>query len=242
MHNVRVQLRLPLRAERRASSAERSLVVGGQAYAILIARHRWARRYVLRLVDASTLRLTVPRGASIAGGLKFAEHQSAWVARELGRRREQASPWRHGHILWFCGERVAIDISGGAIRAGSATIPLLPDADLRRSIEEHCFALATTELPVRCLELAAQHCLKVARVSIRDQRSRWGACSPRGVITLNWRLVQMPRHVSDYILLHELMHLRQPNHSRRFWREVASVYPAWKDAEGWLRRNGREIL
>ena len=63
-----------------------------------------------------------------------------------------------------------------------------------------------------------------------------------GTITLNWRLLQTPDWVCDYVLLHELMHRRQQNHSRRFWREVASVCPAWKDAERWIRKNGRTIL
>ena len=79
-------------------------------------------------------------------------------------------------------------------------------------------------------------------MSVRNQRSRWGACSPRRVITLNWRLVQMPPSASDYVILHELMHLRQAIHSRRFWREVDQVCSWWREAERWLRRYGREIL
>ena len=82
----------------------------------------------------------------------------------------------------------------------------------------------------------------VARVSVRNQRARWGACSSAGVITLNWRLLQTPPMVSDYVIFHELMHRRQPNHSRRFWKEVASVCPWWREAERWIRQNGRTIL
>jgi predicted metal-dependent hydrolase len=79
-------------------------------------------------------------------------------------------------------------------------------------------------------------------VRVRDQQSRWGACSGKGAITLNWRLVQMPPDVADYVMLHELAHLRQPNHSRRFWREVDRLCPSWRDAERWLRAHGRELL
>jgi predicted metal-dependent hydrolase len=73
---------------------------------------------------------------------------------------------------------------------------------------------------------------------VRNQRSRWGSCSPRGTISLNWRLIQAPPNVRDYIILHELCHLRQMNHSDRFWREVASVCPDYQRAELWLKRNG----
>jgi predicted metal-dependent hydrolase len=103
-------------------------------------------------------------------------------------------------------------------------------------------ALAKRELPARCLTLAAAHGLTVSRVVVRNQRSRWGSCSTRASIALNWRLIQMPAQVSDYVVLHELMHLRQGNHSRKFWREVESVCPEWRDAERWLRKHGREIL
>ena len=59
---------------------------------------------------------------------------------------------------------------------------------------------------------------------------------------LNWRLIQMPPAVADYVILHELVHLEHPNHSRRFWRGVERVCPEWRAAERWLRRHGRELL
>ena len=69
------------------------------------------------------------------------------------------------------------------------------------------------------------HGLQVSRVSVRNQRSRWGSCSPSGHICLNWRLVLMPDDVRDYVLIHELMHLRRLDHSRHFWRLVAACVP-----------------
>jgi predicted metal-dependent hydrolase len=102
--------------------------------------------------------------------------------------------------------------------------------------------LAALELPDRCQALALREGLDVADVRVRNQRSRWGACSPRRVITLNWRLIQMPQEVSDYVIVHELMHLKQPNHSRRFWREVDQACAYWRTAERWLRRYGRALL
>lgn len=103
-------------------------------------------------------------------------------------------------------------------------------------------ALAETELAERCRELADKHAVPITGVRVRDQRSRWGSCSARGSISLNWRLIRMPGYVSDYVILHELMHRRQPNHSARFWREVGLVCPEWREAERWLRRNGRDFL
>jgi hypothetical protein len=94
----------------------------------------------------------------------------------------------------------------------------------------------------RLQALASEHSLTVDRVTIRNQRSRWGSCSRRGVIALNFRLVQMPPAVCDYVLLHELMHLRQQNHSRRYWRLVAAVCPDYREAERWLRVEGKALF
>jgi len=99
--------------------------------------------------------------------------------------------------------------------------------------------MAWKELPGRVGELAAQHGLTVRRVAVRDQRSRWGSCSARGVVSLNWRLVQTPEFVRDYIIVHELMHLREMNHSSRFWKLVAEAFPQMEEAEKWLKAHSR---
>jgi predicted metal-dependent hydrolase len=101
---------------------------------------------------------------------------------------------------------------------------------------------AARELTPQLLALAAGHGLEVRRVSIRNQRSRWGSCSPRGHIALNYRLVLMPPAVREYILIHELMHLKQANHSIRFWRLVEAACPDFRDAERWLRDNGPSLM
>ena len=238
----RVQLLLPLLTRRQAVPPV--VRIGAHTYKVEIARHRRARRYVLRLADeADTVRLTVPRGASIAEGLRFAERQAAWIERERGRRHTRAEPWRDGTGLWFRGEHITLRVDRDAVVLGTERISIASAiGDLRPVVEAHLRTIAARELPPRCLELAALHGHTVTRVSVRNQRSRWGACSPRGVITLNWRLLQMPADVSDYVILHELMHLRQANHSRRFWREVDKVCVGWQDAERWLRRHGRDII
>jgi predicted metal-dependent hydrolase len=98
-------------------------------------------------------------------------------------------------------------------------------------------ARALNELPPRLMQLAAAHGLTVRRVSIRNQKWRWGSCSRNGHICLNWRLVQMPDWVRDYVLIHELMHLRRLDHSTRFWALVATACPRQHEARGWLRAN-----
>lgn len=109
--------------------------------------------------------------------------------------------------------------------------------DLSEPDQSALRARARLELPARLLELAASVGLTVRKVSIRNQRLRWGSCSASGLICLNWRLVTMPDRVRDYVLYHELMHLKRMDHSPTFWRLVAQVCPDYQDARRWLRRH-----
>ncbi len=239
-----VQLRLPWPSgQPKASPPGQVVLVEGEPVPVVTVRHRRARRYVLRIGVDGTLRLTVPRSGTIAGGLRFAAGQTDWIIRERQRQQERARPWDTGTELWFRGERVTLVRRGAMVLCGTEHISVgrAPGA-VRDAVEARVRELAERELPPRCLELATTRGLVVSRVAVRNHRSRWGACSGRGVITLNWRLVHMPAHVSDYIVWHELMHLAHPNHSSRFWRAVDVVCPAWREAERWLRRHGREIL
>lgn len=102
-------------------------------------------------------------------------------------------------------------------------------------------ARAREELPPRLLQLATIHGLTVERVTIRNQRLRWGSCAPGRHISLNWRLILMPPAVRDYVLIHELIHLRRMDHSPHFWAHVAEACPDYQAARLWLRTNGRAL-
>src|SRR6266496_3746791 len=110
-----------------------------------------------------------------------------------------------------------IDRQRRRLEADRRAAPRLPDTDRRGAMER-----AKRELAPRLLALAQEQGLHVPRVSVRNQRWRWGSCSPDGHICLNWRLVLMPDAVRDYVLIHELMHLRRLDHSRTFWKLVAA--------------------
>lgn len=108
-------------------------------------------------------------------------------------------------------------------------------------VEREWRARAARELPARLLELADAHGLRVDRVSVRNQRWRWGSCSRSGHICLNWRLAQMPPPIRDYVMIHELMHLKQMNHSPKFWQLVARACPDYEAARQWLREHARHV-
>jgi predicted metal-dependent hydrolase len=208
-----------------------------------------ARRYILRVRPDGSLRVTLPRSGSRRAARAFIERQRAWIERERARvlGERAALLWRDGTEIWLRGERVRISVrrdDDGAlsIHCGDRHVRAAAGVTVRDALLWDLRRLAAVELPPRLRELAAIHELAVARVSIRNQRSRWGSCARGGNIALNFRLVQMPPPIRDYVLLHELMHLRQQNHSPRFWRLVEEVCPHFREAEQWLRKEGKELF
>jgi hypothetical protein len=113
--------------------------------------------------------------------------------------------------------------------------------DYREAVLGHLRRMAERELPARTRELALLHGIEVRRISVRAQKTRWGSCSARGTISLNWRLMQTPPRVVDYLIIHELMHRREMNHSARYWKLVAGAFPDYRSAEQWLKKSRIEL-
>jgi predicted metal-dependent hydrolase len=242
-----VQFELPSDPHRSAHAEGEWLVAGGRRVLLRLVRNRRARRYVLRLSADGSVRLTIPRGGSASEGRRFAERNAGWLERQLARQATQQSrptDWRLGTEILFRGETVRLESGvngeGGVVRFGSEALRVADlGGDLRLAVERHLRGLAERELAARVMELAAMHQLPVRRVMVRDQRSRWGSCSKRGTVSLNWRLIQAPLFVRDYLVLHELAHFKEMNHSRRFWAEVAQLCPDYAVAERWLKQHSK---
>ncbi len=232
-----------------APPAEQWLVAGPRRVRLWFVRNQRARRYILRLRPDGAARVTVPRGGTLEEARRFAERNVAWLESQLLRqalRPQRPKTWLAGTEIFFRGRTRAAgagpDGEARLIRFGAEVVRVADTGgDLRPAIERHLRQLAARELPPRVFELAALHGLPVRRVTVRNQRSRWGSCSRRGTISLNWRLVQTPVFVRDYLVLHELAHLKEMNHSRRFWSEVARLCPDFRQAERWLKQHG-ELL
>jgi hypothetical protein len=221
----------------------------------VIFQRSWrARHYRLTLRRDGVAVATIPPRGSEREAVRFVEQHRDWLERARERQRHRprgAEVWTLGtHVLWR-GElteiRKAIDAAppvwGEAPRpavclAADVFRVARLDGDLRPTLEAHFARRAKIELPARTWELAAETGMEIKQVTVRNQRSRWGSCSAGGTVSLNWRLVQTPDLVRDYIIYHELMHLAEMNHSARFWARVEEVCPGWREAERWLKRNG----
>ena len=141
-----------------------------------------------------------------------------------GGSRREAVAFGLRYLDWIGGQRA---------RLGH---PALGTEERRRVKEQ-----AAAALTARVRAPAAEHRLQVSRVSVRDQRTRWGSCGRDGHICLNWRLMLMPAWVRDYVMIHELMHLRRLDHSSAYWRLVADACPDHEQARRWLREHGPSL-
>lgn len=213
---------------------------------IVFVRNLRAKHYRLTLRRDGTPVATIPARGSERQAKAFVEEHATWLRREYARhagRPRMADEWTIGTEIMWRGEMQEIcrAVSGDrpevALGADSFRVAELW-RDLRPTLEGAFKSRARIELTSRTWELAAETGMDVKRVTIRNQRTRWGSCTEGGVISLNWRLILAPSSVSDYVIYHELMHLREMNHSRRFWLAVAEVCPDYKAAEAWLDKHG----
>ncbi len=213
---------------------------------IIYVRSPTARRYRLSLRRDGVAVATIPPRGSEREAIRFVAQHREWLERARARhaaRPRAATIWTVGtHVLWR-GEMHALRIAAPeptpqvCVAADVFRVPAL-EGDLRPTLEAHFARRAKIELPARAWELAAETGVDLKQVSVRNQRSRWGSCSATGTVSLNWRLIQTPDSVRDYIIHHELAHLLEMNHGPRFWARVSETFPRWREAERWLKRNG----
>ncbi|MDR0535399.1 MAG: M48 family metallopeptidase [Puniceicoccales bacterium] len=213
-----------------------------------------SRRIRLRVPPVGPVVLQIPPHAGRDGAIRFLRSQHTWLLKALARREVVATrvgaPARaetladffaHHRRLSALGKSYPLEI-GTTIgkreliiwkRDTAPVVFRIPcGTDTETALRTATRHFAAEVLPARVAELAAQCGVQVGRVSIRDQRGRWGSCSGSGTLSLNWRLVLLPPELQDYVVHHELAHRREMNHSERFW----DLLREWNPRNGWLDR------
>jgi predicted metal-dependent hydrolase len=206
-----------------------------------------ARRMLLR-VDAArrTVELVLPRGVAPRLGLDFLAAKRGWIAARLDSMPRPV-PFAEGAVIPVFGvpHRIRREVDPAAppvvIRQGEIRVRGEP-AHFARRVRDHLARLAQRELAVRSRGLAKQIGRSVARVGVRETRSRWGSCSSSGSLSFSWRLVFAPDAVVDYVVAHEVAHLAEMNHGPRFWRLVAGLAPDSAGPRAWLKRHRSRLF
>jgi predicted metal-dependent hydrolase len=221
------------------------LAIGGHSIAVSFRRNGRARRLVLRLSrDRCGVVVTLPPRVSRSEALVFVRKSSRWIGERL--KFEPADrPLRAGEEIVIRGERRLILHSGsqrGTVVLAEAAVTVSGDeAHLVRRLGDWLKAQAKRDLLAASEFYAKVMGVKFHRLSVRDQRSRWGSCSSSGTLSYSWRLILAPPFVLEYVAAHEVAHLKHMNHSRDFWRLVLTHCPHASRAKSWLKAHGAEL-
>lgn len=223
---------------------------GDDSYNVRVTRHARARRYSLRLSSrTSEVILTLPARGSLRAAATFAESQGGWIASRV-QRVALKTPFAHGALIPLRG--VAHRIVHRPDARGVTTVgvdafgqPILiahgDEAHLARRIRDYLVKQARGDLDLAVEKHARALGAAPTRISVKDTVSRWGSCSASGRLSFSWRLIMAPPFVLDYLAAHEVAHLREMNHSKRYWRIVAGLDPRWREAERWLSHEGSRL-
>ena len=231
---------------------------GGREVEVHFRRSRRARRLRLWAPPRRGLELVVPWRCSAAAVEVFLRQSEPWLAARAAEAQEPgALGLARPGVAWLAGEPLPLQLreapagaraTAALERGGAALVATAPgsgaegraaalaavDRWYRREARARLEAAVAAEAPALGV--------RPARVTVRDTASRFGSCSSTGTLSFTWRLVVAPPAVLDYVVVHELCHLHQPNHSPAFWALVQAARPGWRAQRDWLHAHGRELL
>lgn len=239
---------------RRQAPQRRTLALGMQTISYLLKVSPRARRLRLSIRPDTGLEVTTPRGVATARIEAVLREKAGWIEANLQRFAAQApaaTNLRDGSALQFAGNTLqlrlrhvlamthtSVTLIGTSL---TVTTPSIEPVSLRTALEAWYRRQAHIVFTRRVAHWNARFGFEHGRISIKDQKSRWGSCSQTGNLNFNWRLLLAPIEVLDYIVIHELAHLKEANHSPRFWALVETLCPDYKQQRGWLRQHGHEL-
>lgn len=234
-----------------ASDPDHIVVRHGDAdLKVRLRRHAAARRFTLRVSGATgEIVLTLPQRGSLETARHFAQGHGAWIAARLEKLSDRTA--------FAPGEKVPVRgrmhrivhrpaprgvVTAATDAAGHPILAVYGDAaHVARRVRDFLSKEAKRDLDIAVLKYTRLLGIPARKITIKDTRSRWGSCSSAGRLNFSWRLIMAPPEILDYLAAHEVAHLKEMNHSARFWRIVAKSCPHWREAERWLKRHGAEL-
>jgi predicted metal-dependent hydrolase len=222
------------------------MTIDGRPGTITVKPHATARRMVLRLArDGENFFLTVPKRQSQAAIPAFIDASRLWMQNTLahrGRTTKDASD-----TVMLRGADFAIVRTGktrGLVQCDSDAKTLTVPGDethWQRRLIDWLKQQAEDDLRKASTVYAEKMGARFTRITVRDQKSRWGSCTSDGALSYSWRLILAPSHVLDYVAVHEVAHLKEMNHGPRFWRLVLTHCPHTRSAKQWLKTHGHTL-
>lgn len=222
------------------------IILAGRIVSYTLRRDR--RRLSMR-IDERGLRVGAPRLVPLAEIEAFIRGHGDWVLQKLDEHVNRAAPRaltiRDGARLPVLGEEFGVRLTGGANRGfwqdKELWLAARPGADLSALARRALQRRALEHFRPRLTETVARIGQPVPPLALSSARTRWGSCSARSGIRLNWRLIHLPPALVDYVIAHEAAHLVEMNHGPRFWAVVERLCPDWRTARSELKRQGANL-
>jgi len=221
-----------------------NITINNQELEIVIKKHRTSRRMILRYQPKKNcISLTLPRSASIKHGLNFVAEKIEWIAHQIAKIFDK-NVFADNKVFSILGEEITIKYVGGR------GVDDYVDGTLKiHGAEEFLERRVRVWLHKKCkMEIenyAREFCkalgVKHGKITLRDTSSRWGSCSANGNLSFSWRLIFAPREVLEYVVAHEVSHIKEHNHSPAFWAVVREICPNWKKSRDWLKQHGKTL-
>ena len=219
----------------------------------LIRKSNRARRINLRIRSREKAVLTLPRWTSYREGLSFLSNQKKWLEQKIKTfpvTQKLSEYFIEGGQIWINKSPIFLSwsVNNNRKKVFSEVLEdaLQIDLPTTDTIENYLFKflreLARENLKSRLFTLAAKAELNCENVRIGNQRSRWGSCSARSTISLNWRLILLPYEIADYVIFHELAHLKHLNHSLQFWEYLEYICPNSRVYDKELLKAGKNVI
>ena len=190
--------------------------------------------------------VTMPRGTSKEDLARALAKHGAWIERKVADRQAAWGQIKAGEA-YLLGEAFRLTVLTGAtgavtLNGSEIRVPLPKGADLWSRLVAWYADRAFTRLQARVRHFAAAMSLSPGPLELKEWRRRWGECHPDGALKFNWRLILCPPEVIDYVVVHELAHLKVPGHNPRFWAQVERVLPDYANCRRWLNHAGTPFL
>jgi predicted metal-dependent hydrolase len=229
------------------------ITFGQKTLVFVLKRSLRARLIWLKIDSAGKLTVTIPRGYSPKLVPQYLQKNLKWILKNLEKCRSEAEASRlHSspQNISYLGRRLELVSQPRLVGDDSIRIDknrlilnLNPSTSTseRRVLESWLRQKAAQLIESKSRDWSRKIGVKFNKITIRDQKTRWASCSHKGNLSFNWRLIMVPEAVVDYVVVHELCHLHEMNHSRRFWDWVAKFSPDWKERTRWIDSHGREL-
>jgi predicted metal-dependent hydrolase len=212
---------------------------------LVFQQNQRARRIIMRLdYGSSRIIVVLPKRTTRDEGKRFVMSNKEWIAERLDQLPETV-PFEHGAVIPFLGLDHRIchrPTARGVVWCEDQEIHVAGnEVHLSRRVSDWLKLEARREIEARAYTKAELVGKKIKRITIRDTKSRWGSCTSEGELSFSWRLIFAPRHVMDYVISHEVSHLREMNHGPRFWKLCGELCRTVNASRDWLEENGTEL-